>query len=343
MAEFIYSNKIMITIRIKDWEWNNIYTTSTFFSLQITDEVNKGWSLKFSIPTDKRLRNNPIAKWNRVIVFFTKDINNNVCIFSWYICDISITTNKIDIEADNWLTYLQNRILREEKNYDNATIMSVVSECFSSINSNFALPITLGTNNSLTRIKRQFNVGTSLYDIFKFCCESDNDLLVRILPDTNQLQIWHDIGTLLDWAWEYNVQDTRATKIIDWSWKDTTDEFYTYILTWNWSAVNSDWNTQNNLILEKFEQDWALNCPTWNSIPSITIDRDTDWWEFYVWDRKTIRLYTEYSWFSMEYTGIIQSRKITVNSSGLKAEVKVSEEYQSDKNILDIILSNLRK
>jgi hypothetical protein len=98
------------------------------------------------------------------------------------------------------------------------------------------------------------------------------------------------------------------------------------------------------LMFEKYEWEATLTVPSWKAIPSVSVSRDTDWWDFYIWDRKNIRLNTWYERLPLEYLGLIQNRKITINASGwIRAEIKISEEYTSETNILDLILTNLRK
>jgi hypothetical protein len=50
---------------------------------------------------------------------------------------------KIEIEAENWLTYLQNRMLRIKTSFVNAEISYVVREVFNALNNIKTLPITL--------------------------------------------------------------------------------------------------------------------------------------------------------------------------------------------------------
>jgi hypothetical protein len=46
----------------------------------------------------------------------------------------------------------------------------------------------------------------------------------------------------------------------------------------------------------------------------------------------------------LEYLGLIQSRKVTIApNTWIKAEIKISEDYKPDTNILDLMLQNLRK
>jgi hypothetical protein len=76
----------------------------------------------------------------------------------------------------------------------------------------------------------------------------------------------------------------------------------------------------------------------------VNVSRDTDWWDFYIGDRKNIKLITWYEWLEMEYLWLIQSRKITIDARWwIKSEIKISEEYRAETNILDLILTNLRK
>lgn len=45
----------------------------------------------------------------------------------------------------------------------------------------------------------------------------------------------------------------------------------------------------------------------------------------------------------IEYLGLIQSKEISISSMGVSSRVKVSEKYLRDSNILDTVLSGLRR
>jgi hypothetical protein len=49
------------------------------------------------------------------------------------------------------------------------------------------------------------------------------------------------------------VRNTRATNIADWSWKDSMDDFYSYIQNENGNQSNSDFNNEYKLMFEKYE------------------------------------------------------------------------------------------
>jgi len=343
LAEFIYSSKTMITILIKDWQWNDVIAINKFTSLSINDEVNKGWTMKLSFSTDERMRTHQIYKWYRITVFFAESLWKYTTLFDWFISSVLVKSLKVEIEAENWLTYLQNRMLRLKTSFVNAEIKYVVSEVFTALNNIKALPITLWLNDCTTHITKDFDIWTSFFDVLKFCWESNNNLIVRVNQATKQLEVSENTWTILDWVWEYDIKFTLWANIVDWEWKDTIDDFYSVILTENWIVQNTAFNNQFNLLFEKYVKEWAENTPDWKAIPSISVSRDTDWWNFYVGDRKQIRLITEYEWLPMSYLWLIQNRKIDINQNGVKATIKVSEKYKSDKNILDVVLTNLRK
>jgi len=331
----------MLTIQIKNWENKVIAVINDIFSLQVDDEVNKGGKLKFRFPTEKRLQKMPIKKWYRISVLYWLKIWQIVRLFDGYITDVLVKTDSIEIQAENRLSYLQNRIIRSSKNY-NWTISNLVSQTFTQLNTTFALPITLWLNDCQTAITREFDVWTSFYDILKYCRESEKDLIVRVKDGV--LEVSKNTWEVLDGIWEYDVRNTRATNIADWSWKDSMDDFYSYIQNENGNQSNSDFNNEYKLMFEKYEWEATLTVPSWKAIPSVSVSRDTDWWDFYIWDRKNIRLNTWYERLPLEYLGLIQNRKITINASGwIRAEIKISEEYTSETNILDLILTNLRK
>lgn len=333
----------MLTIQIKDWNNNVTAVINDIFSLQVDDEVNKGWKLKLRFPTEKRLQERPIEKADRISVTYWLKIWQNIRLFDWYITDVTVKTSEVQIDADNWLSYLQRRIIRSIKNYDGQTVSSIVSAIFSELNTTKALPISLWKNDcGDVLITKKFDKGTSFYDILRYCWQSDNALIVRVYD--GKLDVSKNTWNVLEWVREYDVRNTRSTNIGDWSWKDSLDDFYSYIQNENWSAENSEFNNDKNLLFEKYEWEASLNLPSWKAIPSVVVSRDTDWWDFAPWDRKNIRLFTWYDWLPLEYLGLIQSRKVTISANGwIKAEVKISEEYKSETNILDLLLTNLRK
>jgi hypothetical protein len=79
------------------------------------------------------------------------------------------------------------------------------------------------------------------------------------------------------------------------------------------------------------------------SIPSIVLTPDTDWRNIQVWDRKNISIVSAYDWLHLQYQGVIQNRKITINGNGISAEMTISEKYIKTQNILDGILSLIDK
>lgn len=334
----------MLTIQIKNWSNKVIAVINDIFSLQVDDEVNKWWKLKILFPTEKRLQSEPITKGYRITVTYWLKIWQIIRLFDWYITDVTVKTTAVQIEAENWLSYLQRRMIRSDKDYENisASIKNAVSTIFSELNTTSQLPITLWLNDCDTIISKKFSRGTSFYDILKQCWEVEKDLIVRVQDGV--LEVSKNTGKVLDWVWEYDAKNTRLTNIADWNRKDSMDNFYTYILNDTSSAENTDFENDMKLMFEKYESKWSLTLPTWKAIPSVTISRDTDWRDFNIWDRKNIRLITWYNWLPLEYLWLIQSRKVTIDSRWwLKADIKISEKYKADTNILDLLLVNLRK
>lgn len=315
------------------------------YSLSVDDEVNKGGKIKLRFPTDKWLQDQPIQKADRISITYWLKIWKVVRLFDWYITDVTLKSTECVIEAENRLSYLQYRIIRSAKTYENTPIKTVISQIFTELNTNMELPIVLWLNDCDTTITKEFDTWESFYDILKYCWEAEPKLVVRVVTDTvNTLEVSKDTWNILSWVWEYDVNYTRWTNIVDWSWKDSMDEFYSYLQNASWSAINEDFVERTNLLFEKYEEEWGLQLPSWSALPSISVSRETDWWNFYIWDRKNIRLVTWYDWLPIEYLWLIQSRKITINATNdIKAEIKITEEYKADTNILDLILQNLRK
>lgn len=331
----------MLTIQIKNWYNEVIAVINDIFSLQVEEEVNKGGKLKLNFPTEKRLQERPLKKWYRISVTYWLKIWQTIRLFEWYITDVTVKTTAVQIEADNWLSYLQYRIIRTARIYTNQTISSIVNAIFTELNNTSELPITLWINDCDTKITKEFNVWMSFYDILKFCRETEKQLIVRVLNGV--LEVSKNTGKVLDGVWEYDAKNVSGTNIVDWIRKDSLDEFYTYIQNEWGNASDEEFEQNMRLIFEKYDSKWSLTLPSWIAIPSVSISRDTDWRDFNPWDRKNIRLLTGYDWLPLEYLGLIQSRKITINATGgIKADIKISEKYKADTNILDLILVNLR-
>lgn len=107
---------------------------------------------------------------------------------------------------------------------------------------------------------------------------------------------------------------------------------------------NDEHLRQTGLLFERaLEDKTPAQLPKSTPLPAITISRDTDWWDFNVGDRKSIRLITGYERLSLSYTGLIQERRIIIGAWGLKSEIKVAQNYREDVNVLDAIIKNLRK
>ena len=335
----------MLTIQIKNWDNEVIATVNNIFSLQVDDEVNKWWKLKLRFPVEKWLQKQPIQKADRISVTYWLKIWKVVRIFEGYITDVTLKSTECVIEAENWLSYLQNRIIKTAKSYTAKPINEVVSEIFTELNTTQALPLSLWYNNCTTQITKDFDVWESFFDILKYCWEAEPKLVVRVINvnEFNFLEVSTNWGNVLEGVWEFDVNYTRWTNITDWSWKDSMDEFYSSMQTAQGTTINEEFLQRTKLLFEKYEEEGALSLPSGIALPSISVSRDTDWWNFNIWDRKNIRLVTGYDWLPLEYLWLIQSRKITVSpTNDIKAEIKISEDYKADTNILDLIIENLR-
>lgn len=331
----------MLTIQIKNWQNQTIAVINNIFSLQVNDEVNKWGKLKIKFPAEKRMQTTQLKKGYRITVNYWVKIWKIIKLFDWYITDIILKTNSWEIQAENRLSYLQNRIIRSTKNH-NWTIADLVNSVFNELDYTFRLPISLWLNDCQTTITRQFDIGTSFYDILKYCRWADEDLVVRVIDWV--LEVSKNAWKVLEWIWEYDADNTRKTNIVNRERKDSMDNYFTYKQNESWSVSDSETIADMWLIFEKYEWEWALSLPTWKAVPSVSVSRDTDWWDFNIWDRKNIRLNTWYDWLPLEYLWLIQSRKITIDSRNwIKSEIKITEKYKEETNILDLVLINLRK
>lgn len=336
----------MITVQIRDKNNKARVVINNIFNLQIDDEVNKGGKLKLRFPTEDRLQKEPIQKGERISIDYGESIGNIIRIFDGYITDVTLWTTECQIEADNRLSYLQYRIIRRQKTYTNAKIKNVIQEIYNELNTHGVLPFTLGKNDCETTISKTFDTGTSFFDILKYCFQGEAELVFRILysPEGDQLEVGKNVGKILDGVREYDANYTRGTNITDWSRKDSMDNFYSYIKTASGEVTNETFIERTWLLFEKYEEQGSLMLPSWVAIPSISVSRDTDWWNFDIGDRKEVRLETWYEWLPLTYLGLIQKRKITVDSTwGIKAEIKISESYKEDTNILDLLFQNLKQ
>jgi len=335
----------MLTIQIKNWDNEVVAVINNIYSLEVNDEVNKWGKLKIKFPTEKWLQEKPLQKGYRISITYWLKIGKVIKLFEWYITDVIVKTTEVEIRAENWLSYLQYRMIRSDRTYTDQTIADVISAVYNELNTTSELPVVLWLNDCQTKITKDFSAGTSFYDILKYCWTANKNLICRIVDagEYHFLECSENAGNVLEWVWEYDARNTVWTNITDWSWKDSMDQFYTYIQN-EWGNINDDEFEENmKLIFEKFDSDWALKLPSGIAIPSISISRDVDWWNFNPWDRKYVRLITGYDWLPLQYLWLIQSRKVNITASwGIKAEVKISEEYKADTNILDLVLTNLR-
>lgn len=313
-----------------------------FFSLQVQDEINKWGSLKVRIPLNDWLRKTPLQKWYRISVNYGISLKRNLMLFDGYLSDFTLRTESIDIEAYNWIHYLQYRLLDRNKKYQATPIKTIVSEIFGIIKEKGQLPFSLGENNCDKVIAKEFSQGTSFFDVLRGLNEENPDLIFRIITKNgeNLLEVGEKIGDVLQGVRECDTSDPWRTNIVNRERKDSMDEFRNSQGT----LRNDEHLRQTGLLFERaLEDKTPAQLPKSTPLPSITISRDTDWRDFNVGDRKSIRLITGYERLSLSYTGLIQERRIIIGAWGLKSEIKVSKNYREDVNVLDAIIKNLRK
>ncbi len=313
-----------------------------FFSLQVQDEINKWGSLKVRIPLNDWLRKTPLQKWYRISVNYGISLKRNLMLFDGYLSDFTLRTESIDIEAYNWIHYLQYRLLDRSKKYQSTPIKTIVSEIFGIIKEKGQLPFSLGENNCDKVIAKEFPQGTSFFDVLRGLNEENPDLIFRIITKNgeNLLEVGEKIGDVLQGVRECDTSDPWRTNIVNREWKDSMDEFRNSQGT----LRNDEHLRQTGLLFERaLEDKIPAQLPKSTPLPVITISRDTDWWDFNVGDRKSIRLITGYERLSLSYTGLIQERRIIIGAWGLKSEIKVAQNYREDVNVLDTIIKNLRK
>lgn len=332
----------MITIQIKNGEGMVVGVINDFFSLQVQDEINKWGNLKVSIPLNDWLRKTPLQKWYRISVNYGISLKRNLMLFDGYLSDFTLRTESIDIEAYNWIHYLQYRLLDRGKKYQSTPIKTIVSEIFGIIKEKGQLPFSLGENNCDKVIAKEFPQGTSFFDVLRGLNEENPDLIFRIITKNgeNLLEVGEKIGDVLQGVRECDTSDPWRTNIVNREWKDSMDEFRNS----QGALRNDDHLRQTGLLFERaLEDKTPAQLPKSTPLPAITISRDTDWRDFNVGDRKSIRLITGYERLSLSYTGLIQERRIIIGAWGLKSEIKVAQNYREDVNVLDTIIKNLRK
>ncbi len=268
----------MLTIQIKNGANEVIAVINDIYSLSVDDEVNKGGKLKLRFPTEKWLQKKPLQKGYRISVVYGEKIGQVVRLFEGYITDVTLKTQEVQIEADNRLSYLQYRMIKSLKKYIQAPISTVISDVFNTLNATHELPITLGLNDCDTTITKDFEIGTSFYDILKFCREAEPKLVVRVLNVNNYnfLEVSKNAGKVLDGVREYDAKYTRGTNIVDWSRKDSMDEFYSNVKTATGEVINQEFINRTNLLFEKYEEEGAPALPSGIAIPSIAVSRETD-------------------------------------------------------------------
>ena len=335
----------MLTIQIKDGENKVIAVVNNVYNVSIDEEINKGWKLSMKIPVEEWMRKQKIKKWYRISVSYGEKIGDVYHIFDGYITDVTVYTNEIELKAENRLNYIQFRILRSGGTYTWVFIKDIVQAVFTQLNNQLELPFKLWKNDCEKIVSKSFSIGTSFYDVLKFCWESENNLVVRVRNerDWNYLDITENVD-IMDGVREYDANYTKGTNIVDWSWTDSMDNIFNFLKTSKGEITNEEFLEETWLLFEKRDSDADLNLAKTTPIPKLSISRDTDWWNITIGNKKNIRLLTWYEWLEMNYLGIIQWRKITVSPNGwIKSEIKISEEWKPDTNILDLVLQNLRK
>ena len=125
----------MLTIQIKNWQNKVIATVNNIYSLQVDEEVNKWCKVKLRFPVEEWLQKKPVQKADRITIAYSFNIRSVVRIFEGYITDITLKSTEVVIEAENWLAYMQYRIIRSDKNYENVMIKDVISGLFNELNS----------------------------------------------------------------------------------------------------------------------------------------------------------------------------------------------------------------
>jgi hypothetical protein len=94
-------------------------------------------------PVEEWLQKKPVQKADRITIAYSFNIRSVVRIFEGYITDITLKSTEVVIEAENWLSYMQYRIIRSDKNYENVMIKDVISGLFSELNNIYELPVLL--------------------------------------------------------------------------------------------------------------------------------------------------------------------------------------------------------
>lgn len=133
----------MITIQIRNGQGQVIGMVNDFFTLSVQDEVNKGGSLKLRIPLTDWIRTTPLQKGYRISVNYGISIKKNLMLFDGYISDFVLKSESVEIEAYNWIHYLQYRLIKQKKNYNSTAIKTIVAEIFEQINQSGQLPFLL--------------------------------------------------------------------------------------------------------------------------------------------------------------------------------------------------------
>lgn len=133
----------MITIQIRNGQGQGIGMVNDFFTLSVQDEVNKGGSLKLRIPLADWIRTTPLKKGYRISVNYGISIKKNLMLFDGYIADFVLKSESVEIEAYNWLHYLQYRLIKQKKTYNSIAIKTIVAEIFEQINQSGQLPFLL--------------------------------------------------------------------------------------------------------------------------------------------------------------------------------------------------------
>lgn len=336
----------MITIQIKDWNWEVLFTIQDFFSLSISESINQSGTLNLSFPTKERMRKQKLQKGWRISVYYWFSLTEVIQLFDGFISGFTLNSDHIYLEATNWIGYLQYRMLRTTKNYSTVTIKTIIQQCFEELNQTSRLPFLLGQNTCETPLTRDFIVGSSFFDVLKAAEEVNPKLCYRMKAEGDQifLEVWEGIGEIIPWVWVFDSKDPTKTNIVKWERKDSMDNFFNFISTPAGNLTNQEHVDATGLLFEKNETDeQKKRLPESSVIPTLTISRDTDWRKFNVGDRKHIKLITGYERLTIDYLWIIQTRNLSITPGGIKVEIKVSDKYREETNILDLMLKKIKK
>lgn len=295
-----------------------------------------------------------IRRWYRIDVYYYVDIREQPMIFSWYINEYTITKDVIGVHAYNWISYLQHRIVRNQVFYDHKSISYVVQDLLARINEVRQLPFSVQVAEDMDKVvSLRIDKGATLFDALETVYESCDTVQYRVVGSHKEgirLEVGEEVGDLLDGVWLYNEKETNKANIQGRQWKETTTSYWNYMMSKNGmhtkevideEDVNEVW-----LLFEKYENDSNINArvSTHNPVvPSLEVMPDQKWWKMQVGDRRAVRLLTGYKQVQLDYIALIQARSISVGSGGIAVQIKISDKYMKQTNVLDTILTNMQK